>query len=171
MTKSELMEIVNTLKNNILLSMYYINLSNEDELPFKKEFLDKYNLNKSDLSIILNDKKYCKHQTFQLLKIVIKSCVTDLFEVIMDYCDSTKQKDRFKNQSFYNYLESIRHCFSHNYRFEFRDKTLKKLPFSWNGYEINKSLNGENFDFSIFPPNMFMELFNEIVTFVEKDLK
>ena len=170
MTKIELTDTIKALKDNILLSMYHIYLSSEDTTHFKNEFLDKYNLKESDLTAILSDKKYYQHQTFQLTKVVIKSCITDSFEAIMDYCKFTKQKDIFKNQTFYYFYNAIRNCFSHNYRFDFYPETLKKLPFLWNGYEINKSMNNTSFDFMIFPPNMFMNLFNEIVIFVEEDL-
>ena len=174
MTKGELIGIFRTAKNNYrLIYVLMVLISQEDVML---DFMSLYKKLDEKVKILdgivplLLDRKVLIHSVEQLHMTVQRAVIKELFEGVKAYCKSTKQSDILKSQDWYQLWRIIRNCFSHDYRFRFKDHDKKFLPISWKGIELNERMDGELITIRHLSYENIWALVDEVETFIKNKL-
>lgn len=106
----------------------------------------------------------------EFIKMGMRILVKESFELIKDYCNTSSQNKKFKEQSWYEFTRIIRNCLSHNFKFEFNKKDKSKLPVSWRNKQIDLNANNTFLKLSFFGYKEAWELFCDMCSFVKESL-
>lgn len=174
MTKSDLLGIFRTAKNNYRLVYVLILLSSQEKM--KSDFIEIYQgLDKSlkpvdDILPLLFDEKVLKKALMELQMTIHRAALKELFETMRNYCDKSSQSALLTSQPWYQFWRLIRNCFSHNFKFRFNkyDKTV--LPVTWSGITIAESMEGQSLTIGQFSIHKLWSLIGEAEDFIDKQL-
>jgi len=176
MTKDELIGMFHTAHNNCKLVYASIVLFSHDEIAsFYENWSNSLNIpqpyDEKELLLILNNRTILKHAYNQLYDSVHRSALVELFEMTKAYCKETKQEEILTRQSWYQFWRILRNCFSHSFKFEFREYDKKQLPVSWSNITLDISLEGKNLTHGTLSREDLLKFLDEIKKFIEKNLR
>ncbi len=177
MTKDDLLGMFRTGINNCKLVYASMLLFSYEDMP---EFYLKWSAalgseiprpyDDTEIAALLFDEKVSKIAFGALYDTVHRSAFKELFEVTKEYCQHTNQVDLLKSQSWYQFWRIIRNCFSHDFKFHFKDYDRTKLPVSWNGIIIDSSLEGKLLTHGDISREQFLEFLDDVVEFIKNEL-
>jgi hypothetical protein len=174
MTKSDLLGIFRTAKNNYRLVYVLIILSSQDKM--KSDFMQIYQgLDKSlkpvdDILPLLFDEKVFSHALMELQMTIHRASLKELFETMKHYCDQSSQSNLLTSQTWYQFWRIIRNCFSHNFKFRFNNYDKTVLPVTWAGITIAESMEGQSLNIGQFSIPKLWALIGEAEDFIDKQL-
>lgn len=82
-----------------------------------------------------------KHATNELRNSVLRNCLKETFELVKLYGDQTNQAIVVKAAPWYQFLRIVRNCLSHDLQMRFRESDLKRLPVTWAGLTLDRSMH------------------------------
>ena len=110
------------------------------------------------------------HTANQLYLLIVRSVVTECFNITRDYCKKTKQNNKIENQLWFHIIRILRNSLNHNFFIEFRpfDKTL--LPIEWGEVFIDASMENQLLSHEIFPISSALEWLETLENFITHEL-
>ncbi|MCE7748950.1 MAG: hypothetical protein GPJ51_11170 [Candidatus Heimdallarchaeota archaeon] len=105
------------------------------------------------------------------MKSILRSFVKDMFEIVKLYANETNQFNKVKKANWYSFVRVIRNCLAHDFRLRFNDYDKKTLPVKWQDKEITLTMKDQPLKVQILNEAIALELFKEIFTFVETELR
>jgi hypothetical protein len=173
-SKSNLMDVLDAHANNLRLVSVLRLLARQGDLEANfRSLIDGENLTRFQPTIqLLNDKAKLIHSADQLYLTVIRSAVTESFDLTRKYCESTSAEKTalLKSQSWFHMFRTFRNAFNHDFRISFRPADLKLLPFSWGGLALDFSHNNEAISLKHLPLGAAIDWLNVLRDFVSKEL-
>jgi hypothetical protein len=175
MTKDDLVGMFRTAHNNCkLVYATLVLFGHEDMAAFYAQWSASLRILKpydeAELLALLHDRDILKHACGQLYDTVHRTALTEMFEMTKAYCQETSQDAILTAQPWYQFWRIIRNCFSHDFRFTFRDYDKKQLPITWSGVTLDLSLEAKPLTQGTLPRQKLLALLDEVKTFVEKGL-
>lgn len=111
------------------------------------------------------------HTVEQLYWMTVRSSVTECFELTHDYCEKTKQDSKFKNQSWFYVIRTVRNALNHNFLIEFKyENDRKRLPIQWKEIRIDISMENQILSHKIFPVSAALEWLETLENFINDEL-
>lgn len=111
------------------------------------------------------------HSVDQLYLAIVRTAVTESFELTRDYCRKTKQTESLKSQQWFTAIRLIRNALNHNFHFDFSPSDLAELPAKWGPIVIEAKLGGTELTRAILPPEAAIEWLAELDEFVSHSLQ
>ena len=105
------------------------------------------------------------------IKSILRSFVKDMFEIAKLYAKETEQFNKMKKANWYNFTRIIRNCLAHDFRLKFGNHDKKALPVKWRDKEITLAMNNQPLNVKILNEAVAVELYSEIFTYVETELR
>lgn len=102
---------------------------------------------------------------------VLSHFTVNIFEGVKRYCQKTHQLDKMKKQEWFLYFKTLRHSFSHDNRWAFRDIPHDKFPITYHNITLDHSLNDEPMSSSHYNVYVFWDLTKGVSKFVRDELK
>ena len=175
MTKDDLVGMFRTARNNcILVYASLVLFGHEDMATFYTKWSASLNIptpyDQTELLALLHDRKVLKHACGELYDTVHRAAFSELFETTKAYCQESDQTDRLTAQPWFQFWRIIRNCFSHDFRFQFREYDRNQLPITWSGVTLYLSLEGKPLTQGIMSRETLLAFLDEVKKFVEKDL-
>ena len=175
LTKVELLSQIENVQNNFILGLSAISVLSE---PFAVAHLQKSNCvfgkhvvdfhQVASLLVNVTDRNSALKEFTTML---IRGLIKESYEVVNAYTKSTQQREEFRKQPWFQFYRLIRNCVSHNFHFDFRKSDKKMLPVSWRGKIIDSSLDQQSLDISFLGYDGVWELFSDLKSFVNEQLK
>ena len=119
---------------------------------------------------ILGDQVLCIHTADQIYRTIIRSAVSEGFELARAYCRETGQVPQLKKQLWFHVIRMIRNALNHNFKFEFRPEDKAMLPLTWGAVSIDESMNGQALSLQMFSVDSALEWLGVLEEFVENEL-
>ena len=118
--------------------------------------------------LMRNDEKKAVF-TAQFIKLLIRSLVSEPYDLIAQYCDSTGQSPEFKRQEWYKFARFVRDAIARGFRFEFNsfDKGLG-MPAVWKDRTITGAHHGQPLELEFFGMSEAWALFVEMKAFAAR---
>jgi len=175
MTKDDLIGMFRTAHNNCkLVYATLVLFGHEDVAKFYERWSASLNVPKpydeTELLALLHDRDVLKHACGQLYDTVHRAALTDMFEMTKTYCQETDQDAILTKQPWYQFWRIIRNCFSHDFRFQFREYDKKQLPVTWGGVTLDLTLEGKPLTQGTMSREKILALLDDVKSFVERDL-
>lgn len=101
-------------------------------------------------------------------KTIVRNFFKECFRITESYCYDSKQQELLKTQIWYEFYRVVTNSLSHDFKFNFNKKDLKKLPITYKKYSIDNSNNSKRIEIQL---KTLLELNNELIEFVMNDLK
>jgi hypothetical protein len=175
MTKEELANQLNHTKNNYIIGLAALSVFNSGQA---EPLLERHAAAFGDYTVTFDQvaqllKKAPEHGIVlgEFNKMLMRTTIIESFEHIKEYCQNTNQYPLLKKQQWYEFARIIRNFLSHNCRFIINKYDRERLPIKWNDIEITEQMHGRGLDAGVFGNVETWELFQQFVTFVEKELK
>jgi hypothetical protein len=172
--KDELIGQLENARNNYILGLAAISLFSE---PFSVEKLQKsytrfgkYCVPFNQVATLLMADADREMALKEFSTMLLRALLKESFEVVKDYAKKTKQEKIFKSQSWYVFSYMIRNCISHNFRFSFLPRDFKRLPVTWSGITIDRTLDKKPLTLKFFGFDAAWDLFCEVERFATKSL-
>lgn len=102
-------------------------------------------------------------------KLSRRAMIKEGYEVTQAYAEAADVMPQLRAQPWYQFARIIRNCLSHDFHFRFNKHDLKNLPVSWEGKEINASLNDADLPSDFLDPHTTWALFCEMTAFVQNN--
>lgn len=102
---------------------------------------------------------------------VLSHFTVNIFEGVKRYCLKTNQYDKMKRQDWFLFFKIIRHSFSHDSRWAFRDIPQDKFPIKYYDSTLSYALNEEPMSSKEYNLSIFWKLTKNVYNFVKVELK
>lgn len=172
MDKKELKTKLEVIQHNYQLGILSIGLLQHGKVRKIMSYVtpiifDKYKFNAKKIINIHETTPRARktlHRNFFLM--TMSSALTNLYENVRTYCESTNQLEKFKKQPYYDVLRLLRNSFSCNYKMHYSnyDKTI--LPLVWNEIELTHDMEGESIEYDNISITQYTYLINKVGEFV-----
>jgi hypothetical protein len=93
-------------------------------------------------------------------------------EILRDYCEDYDKQNpnpalvkQLHDTRWYRFAWMVRNAVSHNFRYEFDERALKRLPVTWGGITLTEAMQGQPIDYQTFWHKSGYELFLEMKDF------
>lgn len=103
----------------------------------------------------------------QFLLMGLRTFHKELFEMIKNYCDDTKQMNLLKEEKWYHFARLIRNCLSHDNKFVFSPFDKSLLPLSWKDKTITLDMDGKILMVSDYDLSDHFKMYEEMINFVK----
>lgn len=174
-SKAELLGVFEAHANNIHLvrTLQVIARATDLHLALRSviEMLNKNPVGLQKPLQLLADRPKLLHSVDQLHLTIVRTVITEVFELTKDYCYTTGQIKALNEQPWFDVLRMCRNTFNHNFQFKFNKKDQKMLPIEWSGIQIDATLEGKQISLSIFSLAAAMEWLEELEVFVSTKLQ
>lgn len=98
----------------------------------------------------------------------LRNSLKETFELVKLYGDKTNQAPTVKAAPWYQFLRMVRNCLSHDLHVQFTPSDLKKLPVSWNGLTLERSMQNSPLPMRDFLSRQkSMELIDAVIDYME----
>ena len=180
MNKEYILGLLRTTWNNYVvgcLAGYFITQIDTFNLT---ETIEMRNQNVPEVFIILDLKPMKELMQFPKKKInlinehmksILRSFVKDMFEIVKLYSKETEQFNNMKKANWYDFVRIIRNCLAHDFRLKFGNHDKKTLPVKWRNKEITLVMNNQPLNVQILNEAIAVELYSEIFSYVETELR
>ena len=145
---------------SIPTNLELVNLSNPEA---------KLILHLEQMKTMLLSKEKTKKLLNEHMKSALRSFIKDSFEIVKLYANETKQFQKMKKASWYEFTRVIRNNLAHDFRFRFRKGDLEVLPVKWRDIEITKGMDNQTLPVEIMNEANAICLFKDIFSFAEKE--
>lgn len=102
---------------------------------------------------------------------VLSHFTTNIFEGVKRYCKKTNQYDKMKKQGWFLYFKTLRHSFSHDCRWAFRNVPKDKFPIKYHNSILHSDLDDKPISSEQYDIVTFWELTKDVRNFVSDKLK
>jgi len=172
LTKNDLIGILDVHANNLRIASVLRLLSRGSDLEaeFRKVIGQTQPAGFQPSLLLLGDKPRFIHSVDELYRTIVRTAVTEAFELTSDYCDTTKQTALLQSQPWYHLIKIIRNALNHNFRLEFKGKVQSLLPLSWNTITISRDMEGYYLTYENFPPEVALDWLCELGVLINKRL-
>jgi hypothetical protein len=172
-SKLALSETLVAHSDNLRLASVFRLLAREHDLhsAFEAVVIYKYPTGFQPSLQLLKNKKKLIHSIDQLYLTIVRTAVTESFELTRDYCRKSNQIKNLKAQNWYTVFRLIRNALNHNFHFEFSPKDLKELPATWNSITLDARLHEKELTQALLPPSVAIEWLGELDEFISTGLR
>ncbi len=115
---------------------------------------------------MLADEKRVRYVSHQLSHLVLRTAVTQAFELTRRYCRNTNQVELLKAQPWFHLIRLVRNAFDHDFHFDFGEKDLPLFPASWGNVTLTADLQGVEITHQHFSTQDAIAWLNELEQFV-----
>ncbi|WP_416140022.1 hypothetical protein ACM26W_06505 [Halomonas sp. HK25] len=174
MKKQDLLGFFQTKINLIQLSYASLILWSHEDMPaFFEELHDE--LGKEikvfpDAVSLIKDKASMRIAAEELYQSSYRSAVKELFPLIKLYCHQTRQLENLKSQPWFQFWRILRNCWSHDMIFNLNPDEKSKLPITWSGVTLDKSINGKPLTHGVCSYQKLYELIQAGQKYVQQEL-
>jgi hypothetical protein len=122
-----------------------------------------------EIALLMRDEEKKAAFTAQYIKLLIRILMREPYDLIWQYCDSTRQTAEFKQQEWYPFARFIRDAIARGFRFEFNsfDKGLG-MPAVWKDKTLTGADDGRPLDLEFFGMSEAWALFMEMKAFAAR---
>lgn len=100
-------------------------------------------------------------------RFLTRNLLREGFRVTQSYCEETNQSDKMTSKPWYQFARIVVNCLSHNFKYQFRQYDLSKLPVAYLGNTIDQSQDGKSTHLKL---GVLLSLFDEITDLVRNDI-
>ena len=118
---------------------------------------------------LYSEEKEAYRSSFQWA--VLSHFTTNIFEGVKRYCLKTNEYEKMKSQEWFMFFKTVRHSFSHDCRWAFRDVPLDKFPIKYKNSVLNIKLKDEPMSSEYFDVTTFWNLTKDVQKFIREKLK
>lgn len=108
-----------------------------------------------------------EHAATEFVKMHLRTFVTESFEKLRGYCESTGQERLFKRQPWYQFARLVRNSLKHSQHWSFNSYDLTILPTSWHDKSIDAEMNGQEMTWEFFDAFDSLELWDDMYDFAK----
>jgi len=175
MNKAELVGTFRTAINNCKLVYASMLLFSHDDMPkIYRQLSDAIDIprpyDEIEIISLLTDRDVSKIAFSELYDTVHRAALKELFEITKYYCEFTGQLKIIQSQGWYQFWRVLRNCLSHDFKLQFNEYDLKKLPVSWGKLTIDMAMEGKNLTHGNFSRQDIVAFLTEVSDFIEKEL-
>ena len=174
-----------TVRNNFALGLHLVGLFqtmdtelvNKAVTPFVKKGFgvafatpDKpyepvENVFRLDLSSL--PKQSVREVSLEFGKMLLRNFVGDSFETVKAACITHGKMQEMRDQDWYLFTRLVRNALTHDQRWQFGARDLKKLPTTWRGKTIRADMDGQDVPTSVFSWYESLELWEDMKAFAQ----
>ncbi len=124
-------------------------------------------VNLQDVVKLLKHGRDCDLVVSELMKLLLRSTVSEAFERVKAYCEATSQMDELRKEPWYLFAKLVRNSARHSLVVKIqgrKDKVL--LPVSWKGRVISESMCGNPLPQGFIDADFLWEILKMLKAFV-----
>lgn len=107
------------------------------------------------------------HASMEFAKMLLRTFITEGFEKLKGYCESTDQTQLLKKQAWYQFARMVRNCLKHSQHWSFNNYDLSILPVTWHSKTIEALMNDKEMTWEFFDCFDSLELWDEMYEFAK----
>jgi hypothetical protein len=167
-SKKELLGVIGAHKDNLRLIFAFRRLVYSDSLltTFDNMVKGKETAFTQSLSLLLANKPKLHHTANEIYRALIRTALTESFQLTSYYCEKTKQTNLLEQQPWYYIFRSYRNAFDHNFKITFKDHERQHLPLVWSSLKITLADEGNDLTHNLPPPEKILEWISVLEEFI-----
>jgi len=179
MTKNHLLGMFLTKLNHIKITYASLVMWTYPDTPRAFKVLHKEIMNSENnrvpelfpnIECFVDDEVAMRIATEELYASSHRAAIKELLPLTKYYCHSTGQLDALKAQSWFQFWNILRNCWSHDMKFNFNKNEKSLLPVTWSGVTIDIAMNGKELQHGECSYEKLRELIEVVQRFVKNDL-